>query len=110
MASSDRTAHERNLPYNAAKSVAFGLSIDEAMRGLTLSTAEILEVGDEIGSLDAGKAATLIIADGNPLEVTTETVAAFIDGRQIDVGNKQTVLAEKYRAKYRQTGMISGDK
>lgn len=106
MASSDRTAHERNLPYNAAKAVAFGLSIDDAMRGLTLSTAEVLEVDAEIGSLDAGKAATLIITDGNPLEVTTETVAAFIDGRQIDVGNKQTELAEKYRAKYRQTGMI----
>lgn len=108
MASSDRTAHERNLPYNAAKSVAFGLSIDNAMRGLTLSTAEILEVDAEIGSLDSGKAATLIIADGNPLEVTTETIAAFIDGRQIDIGNKQTELAEKYREKYRQTGMIRG--
>ncbi len=108
MASSDRTAHERNLPYNAAKAVAFGLPIDEAMRGLTLSTAEVLEVADEIGSLDAGKAATLIITDGHPLEVTTETVAAFIDGRQIDVSNKQTDLAEKYREKYRQTGMIDG--
>lgn len=106
MASSDRTAHERNLPYNAAKAVAFGLPMDEAMRGLTLSTAEILGVDAEIGSLDAGKAATLIIADGHPLEVTTETIAAFIDGRQIEIGNKQTELAEKYRAKYRQTGLI----
>ncbi len=108
MASSDRTAHERNLPYNAAKAVAFGLSIEDAMRGLTLSTAEILEVDAAIGSLDAGKAATLIITDGHPLEVTSEAIAAFVDGRQIDLGNKQTELAEKYRAKYRQTGLIRG--
>ncbi|MEL6741939.1 MAG: hypothetical protein AAFP26_14940, partial [Planctomycetota bacterium] len=52
LASSDRTGHERNLPYNAAKAVAFGLPIEAGVRSLTLSTAEILEVDGEIGSLD----------------------------------------------------------
>ena len=108
LSTNDDTAHERNLPYHAAKAVAFGLPIEEGIRSVTLSPAEIFEVDDEIGSLDAGKAATLIVTDGHPLEVTSETLMAFIDGRQIDIGNKQTVLAEKYRAKYRQSGMIDG--
>lgn len=102
IASSDGTPHERNLPYNAAMAVAYGLDMDAAVRSVTLSAAEVLGVADSLGSLDVGKAATLIIADGNPLEITTRIERAFIDGRQIDLSNKQTALAEKYRAKYRQ--------
>ncbi|MEM8757095.1 MAG: amidohydrolase family protein [Planctomycetota bacterium] len=105
MASSDRTGHERNLPYNASKAVAFGLDKAAAVRSLTLSSAEILEVDDRIGSLEVGKAATLIVTDGHLLEHTTNPLLAFIDGREIDLGSKQSVLAEKYREKYRQTGL-----
>ncbi|MGP1345389.1 MAG: amidohydrolase family protein [Phycisphaerales bacterium] len=102
------TPHERNLPYHAASAVAFGLDVDAAIRSITLSAAELLGVGDELGSLEAGKAATLIVTDGNPLEVTTEVVMAFVDGRAIDLTNKQTALYEKYREKYRQLGLIEG--
>jgi imidazolonepropionase-like amidohydrolase len=105
LGSADRTAHERNLAYNAAKAVAFGLDPDAAVRGLTLSTAEILGVADSLGSLEAGKAATLIVTDGNPMELTTVTRLAFIDGREIDLSNKQIALAQKYREKYRQIGL-----
>lgn len=104
MASADDTAHERNLPYNAATAVAYGLDPDAAVRALTLSTAEILGVADRYGSLEPGKSATLIITNGHPLEVTTNVLRAFIDGREIDLSNKQTGLAEKYREKYRQGG------
>lgn len=105
IASADRTAHERNLPYNASTAVAYGLPKDEALRSVTLSAAEILGVYKGvggIGSLEATKAATLIITDGDPLEITTKVERAFIDGREINLSNKQTVLAEKYREKYRQ--------
>jgi imidazolonepropionase-like amidohydrolase len=106
LASTDDTAHERNLPYNAAIAVAHGLPHDSAIKGLTLSAANILGVGADLGSLDAGKAATLFIADGSPLEVTTRVERAFIDGRAIDLSSKHTKLAEKYREKYRQLGEI----
>jgi imidazolonepropionase-like amidohydrolase len=106
LASSDDTAHERNLPYNAAIAVAHGLDHDAAIRGLTVNAAKILGVGDAIGSLEAGKAATLFISDGTPLEVTTRIERAFIDGRAIDLSSKHTKLAEKYREKYRQLGEI----
>ncbi len=106
LASTDDTAHERNLPYNAAIAVAHGLEHDAAIRGVTLSSARILGVGDELGSLEVGKAATLFISDGSPLEVTTRIERAFIDGRGIDLSSKHTKLAEKYREKYRQLGEV----
>lgn len=100
------TPHERNLPYHAATAVAHGLPVDAAIRSITLAPAQILAVDDQLGSLEVGKLATLIITDGNPLEITTTIESAFIDGRPIDLANKQTVLAEKYREKYRQLGLI----
>jgi len=96
------TPHERNLPYHAATAVAYGLDRDVAIRSITLSPAEILGVGDRLGSLDAGKAATLMLTDGDPLEQTTEIHLALIDGRRIELRSKQTDLNEKYREKYDQ--------
>jgi imidazolonepropionase-like amidohydrolase len=102
IASGEETPHERNLPYAAAMACAHGLPLDQALRSVTLSPAEIMGVSDQYGALEKGKSATLIITSGNPLEVSTQTSAAFIDGRAIDLSNKQSELAKKYRAKYRQ--------
>lgn len=105
MASADDTAHERNLPYNVSKAVAFGLDHDAGMRGLTIDTARILEIDDLVGSLENGKQAALIVTTGSPLEVITNPVMAFVQGRQISLESKQSELAEKYREKYRQLGL-----
>jgi imidazolonepropionase-like amidohydrolase len=99
-------AHERSLNHNAATAAAFGLPKEEALRSVTLHAAEILGVGDRLGSIEVGKAATLIITDGDPLELGTDTLLAFIDGRRIDLGNRQKALYEKYRQKYRRLGLI----
>ena len=109
MASGEETAHERSLPYSAAKAVAYGLDQDVAIRALTLSPAEILGIDEDYGSLEVGKSATLIVTDGTPLEIVTHVEQAFIDGRQIDLSNKQSVLNEKYREKYRQLGLIEDE-
>ena len=93
--------NERNLPYQAATAVAYGLPRDEALRAVTLSPAEILGVSDRIGSLEVGRDATLIITDGDPLETTTHVERAFIQGRAVDLGDRQKVLYGKYREKYR---------
>jgi imidazolonepropionase-like amidohydrolase len=106
LASGDRTANERNLPYTAARAVAYGLAPDAALRAITLYPARILGVGDVLGSIEEGKAATLIVTDGDPLQVTTKVERAWIDGREIDLSNKQTKLYRKYREKYRQLGLI----
>jgi imidazolonepropionase-like amidohydrolase len=104
IAGGDDTAHERNMPYAVALAAAHGLPVDAAERSMTLGAARALGIADRYGSLDAGKSATLIITTGTPLEVTTHVVRAFIDGRDIDLTNKQTELYEKYRERYRQTG------
>lgn len=90
-------AHERNLPYQAGRSA---LSREEAIKSITLYPARILGVADRLGSIEAGKDATLIITDGDPLEIRTQVERAFIQGREIDLSNKQTRLYEKYRQKY----------
>ncbi len=108
IASADRTAHERNLPYNAAMAAAHGLPMDAAIAAVTLWPAQILGLGDQLGSLERGKRATLILTDGNPLDVTTRIDSAYIDGRLIDLSNKQIKLYEKYRERYKQLGQIKG--
>ncbi|MHC4451486.1 MAG: amidohydrolase family protein [Planctomycetota bacterium] len=102
LASGERTANERNLPYSAGRAVAYGLSREAALRSITSRAAEILGVGDQLGTLDKAKRATFFLSDGDPLEVPTKVVDAWIDGKRIDLSNKQTKLAEKYREKLKQ--------
>lgn len=106
LATGGESMNERNLGHAAGMSVAYGLAQDAALRGITLSTAEILRVADTYGSLDANKSATLIVTTDTPLEITSTVVLAFIEGRQIDLTNKQTELDLKYRERYRQMGLI----
>lgn len=109
LAPSDIDANVRNLPYDAATAVAYGLDVDLGVRSITLSAAEVLGIADRLGSLEEGKAATIIVTDGPLLEVRSNTTMAFIDGREIDLSNKQTKLRDKYRQKYRQLGIIGDD-
>lgn len=106
IANADDTAHERNLPYAAATAIAHGLDRNTALRSITIDAADILGISKSYGSLEIGKSATLIVASGDPLEVMTSITSAYIDGRGIDLTNKQTELAEKYREKYRQSGQL----
>ncbi len=101
LASGDRTANERNLPFAAARAVAYGLAPAAALRSITINAAKVFGVDSELGSIETGKRATLIVTDGDPLQIPTHVKMAFIDGRSIDLTNKQTALFEKYKAKYR---------
>lgn len=94
----------RNLPYHAAVAVAYGLPADEAVRAITLSPAEIMGVGDRVGSITVGKDATLIVVDGDVLLTESNVTAAYIRGANVDIGSKHKTLANKYRTKYRQQG------
>jgi len=99
-------SNERNLPYHAAHAVAYGgLDQETAMAAITSRAAEMLGVADRLGTLEPGKDATLFIADGTPLEITTNVQMAFIGGRQVSLRNKQADLADKYRDRYRQIGV-----
>jgi imidazolonepropionase-like amidohydrolase len=97
----------RNLPYHAAMAAAYGLPKEEALKAVTLYSAEILGVSDRVGSIDVGKDATLIVTTGDPLEIRTHVNAAYIQGRPVDLTSRHTKLYEKYRTKYDQLGMLS---
>ena len=96
-------ANDRNLPYHAAMAAAFGLPKDEALKSLTLYAAQILGVDDRTGSLEAGKDATMIVTDGDPLEITTHVEKLYIQGREVDLNNRHKTLWHKYSEKYRQS-------
>ncbi len=93
-------AHERNLPYQAAMAAAFGLPRDVALKSITLYAAQILGIADHVGSLETGKDATLIVTDGDPLEIRTQIEMQFIQGRKVQLTSKHTRLNEKYKIKY----------
>ena len=90
-------AHQvRNLPYAAGFAVAFGLPYDEAMKALTLYPAQIWGVADQLGSLDVGKTANVVVASGDPLDVKTVVQRVFIEGREVPMTNRQTALRDRY--------------
>ena len=101
-----QTPHIRNLPYHAAKAASYGLSWKEALRSITLSSAEILGVEDKVGSLEASKDATFFIADGDILDIRTQVNMSFIQGRRVDLSDRHKTLYSKYRNKYKQKGIL----
>ena len=96
----------RNIPNHAAMAAAYGLPKDVALKAITLYPAEILGIDSQVGSLESGKDATLFIATGDPLEIRTNVVQAYIQGRKIDMGDKHKTLYSKYQEKYRQLGIL----
>lgn len=89
----------RNLPYQAATAVAYGLPYDEALKAVTINAAEIFGVSDQLGSLEKGKWADLMITDGDPLETKTQVKQLYIKGKSVDLSSKHTKLYEKYMAR-----------
>jgi imidazolonepropionase-like amidohydrolase len=89
----------RDLPYQAATAVAYGLPHDEAMKALTINPAQIWGAGDLIGSLEKGKLADLMIVDGDPMDVRTQIRHLFIKGKEITLSNKQIRLYERYMSR-----------
>lgn len=86
----------RNLPFQAAAAVGFGLPQDEALKAITINPAEIWGVSDKVGSVERGKWADLLITNGDPLEIQTKIEHVYIKGMEVDLSNKQTKLYDKY--------------
>jgi len=92
----------RNLPFYAGTAIAYGLDPEAAVSMLTLNTAEILGVDHRIGSLEAGKDATLFVSKGDALDMMSNQLRfALVQGSFIDLDNPQKALYRKYRNKYK---------
>ncbi len=89
-----------NLPFQAGQAVAYGLSRAAALRAITLAPAEILGVADDLGSLEVGKKATLVVSSGDIMNpITNNVTLEFIEGRQVDLNSRHLELYNKYRAR-----------
>jgi len=86
----------RRLGQNAANAVAYGLPYEEALKAVTIYPAQIFGVADQIGTLEQGKLANLIVTNGDPLELTTEVKYLFIKGQLASLENRHLRLYEKY--------------
>ena len=87
----------RNLRYEAGNAVAYGMSWDDALRAITLSPAEILGVGDRVGSLSVGKVANVVVWSGDPFEYATQPLHVFVGGSDTKVMTRQEMLTQRYR-------------
>lgn len=75
---------------------ATGLSWDEAFATISSVPADIMGVGDRLGSLKTGKAADVVVWDGDPLELSSAPVVVIIDGVEQPLGNRQQRLRDRY--------------
>ncbi len=96
---SDEAHNVRNLPYQAGYAVAFGLPHDEALKAITLNPAEVWGVADQLGSLDVGKTANVVVANGDPLDVKTDVKQVYIQGQPVPMTSRQTWLRDQYGGK-----------
>jgi imidazolonepropionase-like amidohydrolase len=86
----------RNLPYSAGFAVAYGLPYEDGLKAITLNVAEMFGFGDKLGSLDVGKLANIVIANGDPLDVRTDVKQVYIEGVSQPMISRQTHLRDEY--------------
>ncbi len=76
----DLSLAERYLSYQAARCVRHGISRQTALEAITINPARMLGLGDELGSLEVGKIANVVVFSGDPLEFDSWVELVYIDG------------------------------
>jgi imidazolonepropionase-like amidohydrolase len=87
------------VPFQAGRSVAWGLDHDAAIRAITLDAARILGVDSQIGSIETGKLANLVVVKGDPLEIRSQVQHVVIAGRDVPLESKHTELYKRFMAR-----------
>ncbi|MBY0525811.1 MAG: amidohydrolase family protein [Gemmataceae bacterium] len=88
-------SNTRNVPYEAAMAVSYGLPPEIGIKAVTLFPAQILGVADQLGSIETGKRANLVLANGDILQASTQVLSVFIDGRPLEPASKQSRLYDR---------------
>jgi len=94
--------YSNRLPWEAGVAVAFGLPEEEALKAVTINAAEFMGVADKVGSLEVGKEGTLLITSGTPLDMTSNIIQSYIQGREINMRDIHKFFFEKYMEKIKQ--------
>ena len=95
----DSRFNARNIKYEAGNAVAYGMSHDDALRAITLAPAELFGVSKQIGSLEAGRVANVVVWSGDPFEFSTQVEHVFIRGREVKEASRQDMLTDRYKPK-----------
>lgn len=93
----DGGAEVRDLPYHAGLAGAFGLSKDDALKSVTIYAAQVLGIDDRMGSIEVGKVANVVVADGDILEARTNIKYVFINGRMVPLTSRHTELFDSFK-------------
>jgi imidazolonepropionase-like amidohydrolase len=89
----------RNVPFQAGRAVAWGLDPDAAIRAITLDAARILGVDSQIGSIEPGKLANLVVMKGDALEIRSQIQHVVVAGRDVPLDSKHTELYKRFLAR-----------
>ena len=92
----DDSENVRNLPFNAGFAAAYGMGKEAALKAVTINPAEIFGVADQLGSLEVGKSANLIVTDGDPFETKTQIIHLFINGWQVAIDSRHIQLYHEF--------------
>jgi imidazolonepropionase-like amidohydrolase len=70
---------------NAAKAVEAGLPKDEAIKAMTIYPAEIFGVAEQLGSIEKGKIANIVVTSGDLFDRRSQVKHIFVDGKPYEV-------------------------
>jgi imidazolonepropionase-like amidohydrolase len=101
----------RNIRQEAGNAVAYGMTWDDALRSVTLAPAQAFGVAGEVGTIETGRDANIVVWSGDPFEFSTRAEYVFIRGRDVKEPSRQDMLIERYKTlppNYRQPGGTSG--
>lgn len=87
----------RNVRFEAGVAVSFGMPWDAALRAVTLTPAELYGVANRVGTLEAGKDATLVLWSGDPFEPSTRAEKVFVEGVEVQGPSRQDELMKRYK-------------
>jgi hypothetical protein len=94
--SPDTTHNSRKIRQAAGNAVANGLPWESGLAAITRVPAQALGVGDQVGRIEVGLNADLVLWDGDPLEVSTLAGAVWMRGESMPMSSRQTQLRDRY--------------
>ena len=92
----DASHNARKIRQLAGNAVANGLPWEAGLAGLTRIPAQVLGVGDRVGTIAPGKTADLVLWTGDPLDVSSVAQQVWMGGRAMPMRSRQTELRDRY--------------
>jgi len=87
----------RNIRQEAGNAVAYGMSWDDALRAVTLAPAEAFGIAAQVGTIQVGRDANVVVWSGDPFEFSSRAEQVFIGGRDVKAPSRQDMLIERYK-------------